>query len=153
MVSMPTKVCSVQGTTSGTDHTAGWISIHCARLVLVSLIHANLPPSARQTRAEVEVLKVQVREISEAESDQQDEDMLLSREEDVLADAVAHRQALWQAVGALTEDGGASDAVGTAVFALGHRQALADLETRLRGLQAELDDVSAQFRVTAEVID
>ena len=101
----------------------------------------------------MEVLKVQVREISEAESDQQDEDMLLSREEDVLADAVAHRQALWQAVGALTEDGGASDAVGTAVFALGHRQALADLETRLRGLQAELDDVSAQLRVTAEGIE
>lgn len=119
-------------------------------------IHANLAAIGGDERArarEVDLLKFQVREISEAALDQPDEDVMLSREEDLLADAVAHRQVLWQAVGALTEDGGASDAVGTAIFALGHREALADLETRLRGLQAELDDVSAQLRDTAEGIE
>jgi DNA repair protein RecN (Recombination protein N) len=119
-------------------------------------IHANLAAIGGDERArarEVDLLRFQVSEITAAGLHQADEDVLLSREEDLLADSVAHRQALWQAVAALTEDGGASDALGTAVFALGHREALADLETRLRGLQGELDDVSAQLRITAEGIE
>lgn len=119
-------------------------------------IHANTAAIGGDERArarEVDLLRFQVQEISAALLGQLDEDALLSREEDLLADSVAHRQALWQAVAALTNDGGACDSVGTAVFALGHREALTDLETRLRGLQGELDDVSAQLRDTAEGIE
>lgn len=119
-------------------------------------IHANMATIGGDERArarEVDLLRFQVREISEAALSHPDEDDVLSREEDLLADSVAHREALWQAIAALTEDGGAGDAVGTAVFALGHREALADLEKRLRGLQGELDDVSAELRSTAEGIE
>lgn len=119
-------------------------------------IHANLAAIGGDERVrarEVDLLRFQVEEISKAALNQPDEDVLLAREEDLLADAVAHQQALWQAIAALTEEGGASDAVGTAVSALSHREALVDLQARLRGLQGELDDVSAQLRITAEGIE
>ncbi len=119
-------------------------------------IHANLAAIGGDERArarEVDLLRFQVQEISTAALGRPDEDTVLSKEEDLLADSVSHRQALWQAVAALTDEGGASDSLGTAVFALGHREALIDLETRLRGLQGELDDVSTQLRNTAEGIE
>ncbi len=139
------------------DHYSGvdLAPLRAARARLTE-IHANMAAIGGDERArarEVDLLRFQVEEISDAALDQPDEDAMLAREEDLLADSVAHREALWQAVGALTEDGGASDAVGTAVFALGHREALADLEKRLRGLQGELDDVSAELRITAEGIE
>lgn len=119
-------------------------------------IHANLAAIGGDERArarEVDLLRFQVQEISTAVLGDPDEDGLLSREEDLLSDSVSHRQALWQAVASLTDDGGASDSLGTAVSALGHREALLELETRLRGLQGELDDVSAKLRDTAEAIE
>lgn len=119
-------------------------------------IHANLASIGGDERArarEIDLLRYQVQEISSATLAEPDEDSGLSKEEDLLADSVAHREALWQAVAALTDDGGANDAVGTAVFALGHREALSELSARLRGLQGELDDVSSQLRLTAESIE
>lgn len=119
-------------------------------------IHANIAAIGGDERArarEVDLLRFQVQEISAAVLNQPDEDALLSKEEDLLAGSVSHRQALWHAVAALTDDGGASDALGTAVSALGHRGAFADLEAKLRGLQSELDDLSAQLRITAEGIE
>ncbi|MEO5973977.1 MAG: DNA repair protein RecN [Ilumatobacteraceae bacterium] len=119
-------------------------------------IHANLATIGGDERArarEVDLLRFQVQEISNAALGDPDEDALLSKEEDLLADSVSHRQALWQALAALTDDGGASDSLGTALFALGHRDALGDLEARLRGLQGELDDVSTTLRNTAEAIE
>lgn len=119
-------------------------------------IHEDLAAIGGDERArarEIDLLRFQVEEISSATLSQPDEDATLAREEEMLADSVAHREALWQAVANLAEDGGASDALGTAVFALGHRDAFEHLETRLRGLQGELDDISAQLRTTAEGID
>lgn len=139
------------------DHYSGMdlVPLRAARARLTE-IHANLAAIGGDERArarEVDLLRFQVEEISVAGLSQSDEDVGLAREEDLLADSVAHREALWNAITALTQDGGASDAVGTAVFALGHRQALADLEARLRGLQGELDDVGAELRITAEGIE
>lgn len=139
------------------DHYSGvdLTPLRAARARLTE-IHANMAAVGGDERArarEVDLLRFQVDEISSAALSQPDEDALLAREEDLLADSVAHREALWQAVGALSDDGGASDAVGTAVFALGHREALSDLESRLRGLQGELEDVATELRSTAEGIE
>jgi len=124
-----------------------------ARLTEIHAAMAAIGGDERARAREVDLLRFQVEEISVAALRVPDEDAVLSREEDLLADSVAYRQALWQAVGALTEDGGAGDAIRAAVFALGRREAFVDLETRLRGLQGELEDVSAELRMTAEGID
>ena len=126
-----------------------------ARAILTQ-IDANLAAIGGDERArarEIDLLRFQVEEILGAALSDPDEDAALSREEDLLADSVSHREALWLSVAALTEDGGAGDAVGTAVAALGHRGALSELESRLRGLQGELEDVAAELRSTAENID
>ena len=116
-------------------------------------IDANLAAMGGDERArarEIDLLAFQVEEISNAGLTDPNEDQILERDEDLLADSVAHREALWQAVAALTEDDGAQDGIGQAVASLGHRDALVELSTRLRTLQQELDDVVADLRTKAE---
>ncbi len=116
-------------------------------------IDANLAAIGGDERArarEIDLLSFQVEEISNAGLTDANEDQVLERDEDLLADAVAHREALWQAVTALTQDDGAGDGVGQAVSSLGHRDALSELATRLRNLQQELNDIAADLRAKAE---
>ncbi len=116
-------------------------------------IDANLAAIGGDERArarEIDLLSFQVEEISSAGLTDTNEDQVLERDEDLLADAVAHREALWQAVTALTQDDGAGDGVGRAVSSLGHRDALNELATRLRNLQQELNDIAADLRAKAE---
>lgn len=116
-------------------------------------IDANLAAIGGDERArarEIDLLAFQVEEISAANLEDANEDDHLEREEDLLADAVAHRQALWQAVATLTEDGGAGDALAQSISALGHRDALGEFANRLRTLQQELTDVAGDLRAKAE---
>ncbi len=119
-------------------------------------IDANLAAIGGDERArvrEIDLLTFQVDEISNAGLSDADEDQNLEREEDLLADAGAHREALWQAVAVVTEDGGAGDGLAQAISALGHRDALSDLASRLRVLQQELTDVAADLRAKAEATE
>jgi len=102
---------------------------------------------------EIDLLRFQVTEIIEAALQGADEDELLSREEDVLADAVNYREALWKAVASLAEESGATDNLGTAISALSHKEPFAGFVTRLKALQGELEDVSADIRDEAESIE
>ncbi len=116
-------------------------------------IDANLAAIGGDERArarEIDLLAFQVEEISAANLEDANEDDHLEREEDLLADAVAHRQALWQAVATLTEDGGAGDALAQSISALGHRDALSEFANRLRTMQQELTDVAGDLRAKAE---
>jgi DNA repair protein RecN (Recombination protein N) len=106
---------------------------------------------ARARAREVDLLRYQVEEITAARLDDPAEDVALEAEELLLADAVAHREALTRAYEAL--EGPALDAVGTAVAALDGRAPFADLAARLRGAQGELADIEQELRHEVERVD
>lgn len=114
---------------------------------------AELGGDAGARAREADLLRFQVAEISSAGLDDPDEDQELDRLEDVLADAVAHREAAAAAVGSLADDGSAADLVGQAVAGLDGRAPFEALVARLRSVQAELVDVASELRTTGEAID
>ncbi len=102
-----------------------------------------------RTRArELDLLRFELDEIVAADLRDPDEDAALAEEEEVLANAAAHREALGVARGVL--DATAIDAVGTAMAALAGRAPFAALEARLASVQAELADLGHEARVAAE---
>ncbi len=121
-----------------------------ARLTELDANLAAIGGDERARAREIDLLTFQIDEIGSAGLSDPNEDQILERDEDLLADAVAHREALWQAVAVLTEDDGAGDGLGKAITSLGHRDALSELSTRLRGLQEELNDVAGDIRSKAE---
>lgn len=107
-----------------------------------------------RTRArELDLLRYQAEELAAAHLVDADEDERLSDEEDVLSDAVAHREAAARAADSLGVDGGAGDLVGVAVSALDGRAPFDELVSRARAVQAELGDIAAELRSLAEGIE
>lgn len=121
-----------------------------ARLTELDANLAAIGGDERARAREIDLLTFQIDEIGSAGLSDPNEDQILERDEDLLADAVAHRDALWQAVAVLTEDEGVGDGLGKAIASLGHRDALGELSTRLRGLQEELNDLAGDIRSKAE---
>jgi DNA repair protein RecN (Recombination protein N) len=117
----------------------------------------------RARARELDLVRYQATEIDGAALEGPDEDERLEAEEDLLADASAHRAAAAGALAALSGDGdgngtsdaaaSASDALGAAVAAVAGRAPFRDAETRLRALAAELTDVAAELRAVGESID
>ncbi len=114
---------------------------------------ATLGGDDRMRAREIDLLRFQVNEIIEAALQGADEDEQLSREEDVLADAVNYREALWKAVASLSEESGANDNLGNAVSALSNKEPYAGFVSRLKALQSELEDLSADIRDEADSIE
>jgi DNA repair protein RecN (Recombination protein N) len=114
---------------------------------------ATLGGDDRMRAREIDLLRFQVTEIIEAALQGADEDEQLSREEDVLADAVNYREALWKAVASLSEESGATDNLGNAVSALSNKEPFTGFVSRLKALQSELEDISADIRDEAESIE
>jgi DNA repair protein RecN (Recombination protein N) len=114
---------------------------------------ALLGGDERARAREIDLLRFQVDEIDAARIESEDEDERLRVEEERLADATAHRQAAAAAYAALADDGGASDAIGTALGAVTGRAPLAGLEARLRGLAAEVAEAGADLRAAAEELE
>lgn len=103
---------------------------------------------------EIELLRHQTGEITDAAIADVEEEAALEAEEEALSDASSFREAAWAAHEALTADGGASDRVGAAIAALSGRAPLTELERRARSLGAELDDLSSEIgRVAERLID
>ena len=130
----------------------------------VALVADELTALGGDERArarELDLVRYQVGEIDGAAVEGPDEDERLEAEEDLLADAAAHRAAASGAVAALSGDGNgasdgaasASDALGAAVAAVAGRAPFRDAEARLRALAAELTDVAAELRSVGESID
>ena len=113
---------------------------------------AALGGDPRARAREVDLLRFQLGEIDAAAIAEIDEEQLLSREEEVLADAQANRDAGWAAHAALTDDGGALDALGSATAAIAGRGPWSSVETRLRAASAELADVADEIRGAAEAM-
>jgi DNA repair protein RecN (Recombination protein N) len=114
---------------------------------------AGLGGDERARAREIDLLRYQVAELDAAGLTDADEDERLAEEEEVLADATAHREAAAVAVAALSDEGGASDPLGAAIASVAGRQPFATLEGRLRALSAEVADVAVELRSTAEAID
>jgi DNA repair protein RecN (Recombination protein N) len=104
----------------------------------------------RARARELDLLRFQIDEIESAEVTDAGEEVTLEAEEAILADAVAHREALTEAFGAV--EGPALDAVGRAVAAVGDRVPFADLAARLRSVQNELADLERELRLASDQV-
>ena len=124
-----------------------------ARLTEIEALLATLGGDERARAREIDLLRFQVKEIADANLQSPSEDEDLSRSEDLLADAVAHREALYAAAAALQDDDGASDVVGRSIAAISHRETFVALVERLKNVQAEIDDVAREMRDVAETIE
>jgi DNA repair protein RecN (Recombination protein N) len=124
-----------------------------ARVTELDAELATLGGDARARAREIDLLRFQVGELDAARIGDADEDARLATEEATLADAVAHREAGATALEALRGDGGAGDALATALHALADRAPYEALYDRVSGLSAELDDVAAELRGLAETIE
>ena len=123
-----------------------------ARLAAVEATLAALGGDERARAREADLLRYQIGEIEAAAIEGPGEEERLEAEEDVLADASAHREAGAAAYRALAEDDAAADWLGRAVAACGGRRPFAVLEGRLRSLAAELDDAAGDLRHASETI-
>lgn len=113
---------------------------------------AALGGDERMRAREMDLLRFQVEELATAAIAGPDEDDHLDAEESVLADAFAHQEAAALAADALTGDGGAIDALGTAIAAVSGRAPFSPHELRLRAVAAELADLAAEVRGAGEAI-
>ena len=123
------------------------------RLTVIEAELAALGGAARERAREIDLLRFQVDELAAAQLDDVDEEARLQATEDVLADAVGHREAGAAVHEALAADGGARDAVAAALSALTVRMPFRSVADRLAALLAELDDVVAELRDVAEDIE
>ena len=129
--------------------------LRAAREQLVALQRnlAALGGDARARAQEIDVLRFQVEEISEAQLDDPDELLRLAEREDLLADAAAHLAEGHSAHHSLAGDDGVIDKLGEAEVALASRKPFAAVGVRLGALAAELDDTVEQLRGVLESID
>ena len=124
-----------------------------ARLTEIDAALASLGGDTRSRAREIDLLRFQVGEIASAALVSTDEEGELDELEDVLAGAVAHREAATTTVAMLTDDEGVLDRLGSAIAALGNRSPFVPIIERLRGAAAELADAAGELRDTADGID
>jgi len=124
-----------------------------ARLTEIDASLAALGGDARTRAREIDLLTFQIDELESAGLDDPDEERQLDALEDVLAGAVAHREAAETAVAAVQDDSGSLDSLGTAMAALQGRAPFEELLSRLRSAVVELTDVAAELRALGESID
>ena len=135
-----------------------------ARLAAIDESLAGLGGDGRARARELDLLAFQLEELDGAGLGDPEEDEALAREESTLADASSHREAAATALASLRGDGsgpasgagaavGAVEALGTAVDAVAGRAPLADVETRLRSLEAELADTASELRQAHEHLE
>ncbi|MEO6123860.1 MAG: DNA repair protein RecN [Ilumatobacteraceae bacterium] len=124
-----------------------------ARLTEIDAGLAALGGDSRSRAREIDLLRFQVDEINAADLVGDDEEQTLDELEDVLAGAVAHREASIEALGLLNTDGGALDQLGSAIAALGSRTPFLPIADRLHAAVAELGDAASELRDLGESIE
>ena len=124
-----------------------------ARVTEIDAELAALGGDEKARAREIDLLRFQVKELDAAAISGAAEDEQLAIEESLLADAVAHREAAQTAIEALRGEGGAAEALATALHALANRQPLAPIADRLADVSAELDDVASDLRAQGERIE
>jgi DNA repair protein RecN (Recombination protein N) len=127
-------------------HRAAW-----AELRRIDSELAGLGGDERARARELDLVRFQIGEIDDAGIDDAGEDVALEAEEALLADALAHREALAVAYGAV--EGPELDTVGAAAAALAGRGPFAELAERLRATQAELAELGRDLRVARDSVE
>lgn len=108
---------------------------------------------SRSRAREIDLLRFQIDEIDAAELADPQEDETLRKEEDVLADAAAHREAALRALDVLTEDGGIAELLARTMAELAHRRPYEAVYSRLVALGAEISDISREVRAVGEACE
>jgi DNA repair protein RecN (Recombination protein N) len=131
-----------------------------ARLTEIDAALAALGGDQRSRAREIDLLRFQVGELANAAITAADEDDRLTAEEDVLADAAAHREAGQSALEALVDSGGdigpdhaATDSLGAAIRAIGGRAPFEEFGVRLNALAAELTEIGRELRALNERLE
>jgi len=124
-----------------------------AALAEIDAALAALGGDSKSRERELDLLHFQVEELAAAAVASADESVHLDGELDVLARAVEYREMGVLALAALTDDDRAIDGVGAALQALSGLAPYAHLEEQLRGVAAELADVTAELRVCTDGIE
>ena len=124
-----------------------------ARLTEIDAALAALGGDSRSRAREIDLLRFQVGEIQAANIQHADEERELDEAENVLAGAVAYRDAGNVALGVLVADGGAVDQLGSAIAALGQRSPFQGVSDRLRGAMADVADAAGDLRDISDGID
>lgn len=106
----------------------------------------------RSRAREVDLLRFQIDEISSVDP-RPGEEAGLAAEEEVLADAVAHREAAYAALEILGGDGGALDLLAQSTALLRGRAPFLPGVARLDAITPELQDTAAELRSVAESIE
>ena len=122
-------------------------------VVNIDAMLAALGGDEKSRAREIDLLTYQCDEIESARLESATEDEELSREEDLLADVVRHRESLWRATEKLLGDGGAVEAAGHASRDIAGISSMGQLEQRLRGVLADLEDIGLTIRAQAEQIE
>ncbi len=122
-------------------------------VVNIDALLAALGGDEKSRAREIDLLTYQCEEIESSLIESATEDEDLSREEDLLADVVRHREALWQATEQLLGDGGATETTGHASRDIAAISSMDELSVRLRGVLADLEDIGLTIRAQAEKIE
>jgi len=127
-----------------------------ARLRAIDEALAALGGDVRARAREIDLLRFQLDELDRAGITDPDEEAVLERDEAILADAEHWQLAAASAAEALDGDGGAGEAVGTALRLVRGRAGaagpFAPIADRLEALAAELSEASADLRGEGEAI-
>jgi DNA repair protein RecN (Recombination protein N) len=107
----------------------------------------------RARAREIDLLRFQVEELEAADLSDPDEDEGLARQEDALADALAHQEAALAAQDALDADEGAIAGIARALAALDGRGPFVETVEQLRSLEADLVDAASTVRAQGEAIE
>ncbi|HEX4903695.1 MAG TPA: DNA repair protein RecN [Acidimicrobiales bacterium] len=123
-----------------------------ARIAELEAQLSELGGDERSRAREIDLLRYQLDELDAADLAGPDEDDELDREEDVLADAVAHRESAAAAAEALVGDEGIVHQLQTVLGSLAGRAPFAELEERLQAAAVEVTEAAHDLRDAAEQI-
>jgi len=124
-----------------------------ATLTEIDAALATMGGDVRARMREIDLLRFQVDEISQAGLSDPDEDARLEQQIDLLQDAASHRDALATAISALVDDEGAVDRLAAAAGGLGRGDAMRNHVDRIRELQALVGDAAEDMRKVLESVD
>ncbi|MBT3247275.1 MAG: DNA repair protein RecN [Actinobacteria bacterium] len=124
-----------------------------AELVAIDEQLAAMGGDERARAREIDLLRFQVEELDVAAIDDAGEDDQLAKDESLLGDATAHREAAIAALQLLDGDSDVSEGLGVALNNLSDRAPFVDLTGRLHGLLAELTDVASELRATTDGVE
>ncbi len=107
----------------------------------------------RARARELDLVRYQVNELTEAELDDPAEEDELAAREELLANAVAHQESSIAALEVLVQDDGARDRLAATLTMLDGRPPFAEVAVRLRSVVAEVDDLGDAIRSIGDGIE